>query len=114
MALGVFRSPGGATAGSPGWSDAAGEREPRVRARSRPGASVAPPRLQRRMPRRRPEVPPMWQWLLLAALVAVLVVPVAAADEEKDPFLWLEEVEGKKSLDWVKERNAESTAELTK
>ena len=33
---------------------------------------------------------------------------------EKDPFLWLEEVTGEKALAWVKERNAESTAELTK
>jgi prolyl oligopeptidase len=30
-----------------------------------------------------------------------------------DPFVWLEDVTGEKPLDWVKERNAESQAELT-
>ena len=29
-----------------------------------------------------------------------------------DPFLWLEEVEGKRALDWVEQRNKESLAEL--
>ena len=29
-----------------------------------------------------------------------------------DPFLWLEEVEGKRALDWVAQRNGESLAEL--
>ncbi len=33
-----------------------------------------------------------------------------AADD--DPYLWLEEVEGEKALEWVKERSAEDTAEL--
>ncbi|HRG16059.1 MAG TPA: S9 family peptidase, partial [Pseudomonadota bacterium] len=33
-----------------------------------------------------------------------------AADE--DPYLWLEEVEGAKSLEWVKARNAESQKAL--
>jgi len=31
---------------------------------------------------------------------------VAAEKEEKDPYLWLEEIEGKKALDWVKAENA--------
>src|SRR5580658_2001904 len=35
-------------------------------------------------------------------------------DEPIDPFRWLEEVSGDKSLGWVKERNAACTAELTK
>ncbi len=30
----------------------------------------------------------------------------AAETEEKDPYLWLEEIEGKKALDWVKAENA--------
>ncbi|MCX2180445.1 prolyl oligopeptidase family serine peptidase [Streptomyces sp. SKN60] len=29
-----------------------------------------------------------------------------------DPYLWLEEVEGERALDWVRERNAETAAEL--
>jgi prolyl oligopeptidase len=29
-----------------------------------------------------------------------------------DPFLWLEEVEGKRALDWVEQRNGETLAEL--
>ena len=54
-----------------------------------------------------------WSLLVLAAILLALPVTVAAADE-KDPYLWLEEVTGEKALAWVKERNAESTAELTK
>src|SRR5581483_1797683 len=59
---------------------------------------------------------PMYCWLALLAaalVVAIPAMPVAAADD-KDPNLWLEEVTGEKALAWVKERNAESTAELTK
>ncbi len=37
----------------------------------------------------------------------------AAGSEPDDPHLWLEDVTGKKPLAWVKEQNAESTAELT-
>jgi prolyl oligopeptidase len=33
--------------------------------------------------------------------------------EPEDPYQWLEDVTGERSLAWVKERNAESTAELT-
>ncbi len=29
-----------------------------------------------------------------------------------DPYLWLEDIQGKKALDWVKEQNAVSTKEL--
>jgi prolyl oligopeptidase len=60
----------------------------------------------------------MYCWLVLLAAI-VLAVPVAVGDDkekgkDKDPYLWLEEVTGEKPLAWVKERNAESTAELTK
>jgi prolyl oligopeptidase len=54
----------------------------------------------------------MYWWLVLFAAV-VVAVPFATSDD-KDPFLWLEEVTGEKALEWVKARNAESTAELTK
>jgi prolyl oligopeptidase len=36
------------------------------------------------------------------------------AGEPEDPRLWLEDVTGDRALTWVRERNAESTAELTK
>jgi prolyl oligopeptidase len=54
----------------------------------------------------------MRRWLLLVLSAVVLPAPVRAAED--DPYLWLEEVTGKKALAWVKARNAESTAELTK
>ncbi|WP_417449283.1 prolyl oligopeptidase family serine peptidase [Kordiimonas sp.] len=38
--------------------------------------------------------------------MAALVNTAASADE--DPYLWLEEVEGEKALEWVKERNEHS------
>lgn len=38
-------------------------------------------------------------------------MPSAAADAE-DPFIWLEDVGGERALDWVRERNAQSKAEL--
>jgi len=41
---------------------------------------------------------------LLAAGVA------AAADTTADPFLWLEEIDGEKAIEWVKAQNARSTA----
>ena len=39
---------------------------------------------------------------------------LATAGEPNDPRLWLEDVTGDRALAWVRERNAESTAELTK
>jgi prolyl oligopeptidase len=54
----------------------------------------------------------MLRWLLLSVSVVALTAPVRA--EQPDPYLWLEEVTGEKALTWVKARNAESTAELTK
>ena len=53
-------------------------------------------------------------WTLALLVAVVLVLPVAAADPPADPFLWLEDVTGEKALAWVKARNAESVAELTK
>src|SRR5512142_500360 len=55
-----------------------------------------------------------------AALLIVLVAgvraqqgkPAPAASTSDDPYLWLEEVTGARALEWVKARNAESTAEL--
>ena len=41
-----------------------------------------------------------------------LMAGMAMAGEPEDPLLWLEDVTGDRALSWVRERNAESTAEL--
>ena len=46
---------------------------------------------------------------LSLCLVALAATPLAA---QQDPFLWLEEVEGARALEWVEARNAETLAEL--
>ena len=53
------------------------------------------------------------KWLLFLGVVMSLTLAVCA-EVNDDPHLWLEEVTGEKALAWVKERNAESTAALTK
>ena len=35
------------------------------------------------------------------------------ATDNTDPFLWLEDVQGERALNWVRERNAVSQKELT-
>jgi prolyl oligopeptidase len=48
-------------------------------------------------------------------LLAILTMPVAAAEpapEPADPYRWLEEVSGDRQLEWVKARNAEAVAAL--
>ncbi len=53
----------------------------------------------------------MRQRLTIAFLITLFVAgPVAAADE--DPYLWLEEVEGAKALEWAKAKSAADTAVL--
>ncbi|HEU4773882.1 MAG TPA: prolyl oligopeptidase family serine peptidase [Lysobacter sp.] len=52
-----------------------------------------------------------------AILVAGLAVAMGAVQAQEpiavsDPYLWLEDVEGAKALDWVKARNAATEAEL--
>ena len=53
--------------------------------------------------------------LLVVALLfalggnAIPTVIAATAETDKDPFLWLEDVSGKKALDWVRSENAVST-----
>jgi prolyl oligopeptidase len=39
--------------------------------------------------------------------------PDPTPDSTPDPYLWLEDVEGKAALDWVRERNAVATDALT-
>ena len=53
----------------------------------------------------------MRHWILWA--VAVLsAVTFIAASKHADPYLWLEEVDGEQAMEWVKTRNAHSTALL--
>ena len=49
---------------------------------------------------------------ILIALVVLALCGIAGTEEAEDPYLWLEEVEGEKALDWVKERSAQDTAVL--
>jgi prolyl oligopeptidase len=44
--------------------------------------------------------------LAALALSCSFAAVTAAAAEEKDPYLWLEDIEGKKALGWVKKENA--------
>jgi prolyl oligopeptidase len=54
---------------------------------------------------------PLLPWVLASLLVAVATGPDDGPD---DPFQWLEAVLGEKPMAWVKERNAESTGELSR
>ena len=47
-----------------------------------------------------------------AAIVTVVAAAQLGAQDVEDPFLWLEEVEGERALEWVAARNAESMAVL--
>jgi prolyl oligopeptidase len=55
-------------------------------------------------------------WLIagtLAAAPAALMAQTPTMTEtQEDPYLWLEDVEGDKALDWVRARNAESEAAI--
>ncbi len=57
-------------------------------------------------------------WRHGAAALLFLISPHAMpqstpATDKTDPFLWLEEVQGERALNWVRERNALSQKELT-
>jgi len=54
----------------------------------------------------------MLRHFVIWAIGLVLGLPASGQDGD-DAYLWLEEVIGDKPLAWVKERNAESTGELT-
>ncbi len=53
----------------------------------------------------------MITYRLIPVLAALLAASFAAA-ADVDPHLWLEDIEGKTAIDWVKERNKTSLAEL--
>lgn len=49
---------------------------------------------------------------LLACIAAIALGASSRASKDDDPYLWLEEVEGAKALDWVRAQNARSLAVL--
>jgi len=50
--------------------------------------------------------------LAAGALAMTLSVPTPARADDADPWLWLEEVQDTKALDWVRERNAQTRQRL--
>src|SRR5690606_25414616 len=83
---------------------------------SRPRASL---RVSSFRPHRYPGAPmsTLSQAVQAAILAAGLAAAAGASHAQEptvtDPYLWLEDVEGEKALDWVKARNAVTEAELT-
>lgn len=49
---------------------------------------------------------------LAMLLLAGMVMHATAHAQETDPFLWLEDIGGARSIDWVKQQNAQTTKEL--
>ncbi|WP_163999490.1 prolyl oligopeptidase family serine peptidase [Pyxidicoccus caerfyrddinensis] len=54
----------------------------------------------------------MHRVFIASLLTGLLTAPVALAEE--DPFLWLEEVQGTRALEWVRAQNAKTLAVLEK
>jgi prolyl oligopeptidase len=52
--------------------------------------------------------------LLTALLTLTFMTGNVMAKNIEDPYLWLEEIEGEKALDWAREQNAKSLAALEK
>jgi prolyl oligopeptidase len=50
--------------------------------------------------------------VLVSLFASLLLMHAATAQTQDDPYLWLEEVQGDKSLGWVRERNARAEAEF--
>ncbi|MFC6631859.1 prolyl oligopeptidase family serine peptidase [Microbulbifer taiwanensis] len=46
------------------------------------------------------------------AVAALVLVSAPAVWAEEDPYLWLEEVDGKRAIEWVKEQNAQTQSHL--
>ena len=49
---------------------------------------------------------------LLGLLSLLAPLHAMSADDDTDPYLWLEDVQGERALAWVRERNAETLGEL--
>jgi len=56
--------------------------------------------------------PKLLRWLAAGAIAMTLTAASPARDIEDDPWLWLEEVQGEKALDWVRELNARTRQRL--
>ena len=56
------------------------------------------------------------QYKQILCLISLLVIlPISCFGEENvDPYLWLEDIEGEKALEWAEARNVESLAILQK
>jgi prolyl oligopeptidase len=54
------------------------------------------------------------KFILAAALMTTALSTAAQNSPSEDPYLWLEDVQGEKALNWVRERNRESRAVLEK
>ena len=48
----------------------------------------------------------------LLVLALILAFSVVVADDDDDPYLWLEEVQDEKALDWVRGQNSKTFDEL--
>src|SRR5690606_3767073 len=88
------------------------------RARHPPAAPVLACGFRLSRPHRYPGAPmSTLSQAVQAAILAAGLTTVAGASHAQeptvtDPYLWLENVEGEKALDWVKARNAVTEAEL--
>jgi prolyl oligopeptidase len=54
----------------------------------------------------------MTQKIVFALLLLAAAAAAQAGDDVADPNLWLEDIEGGKALDWVRQQNAHSQSEL--
>ncbi len=50
--------------------------------------------------------------LTLLFCSAILPFALGAQQNSTDPFIWLEDIDAKRSMDWVNARNAATVAEL--
>ena len=55
---------------------------------------------------------PLLRWLAAGALAMTLTTAAPAHADDDDPWRWLEDVQGEKALDWVRERNAATRQRL--
>ena len=52
-------------------------------------------------------------YLAFLACSAILPAALTAQQAATDPFIWLEDIDGQKSMDWVNAHNASTVAELS-
>ncbi|MEJ2628877.1 MAG: S9 family peptidase, partial [bacterium] len=56
----------------------------------------------------------IFNYFLSLLIILTMLPPKGNTQETEDPFLWLENIEGEKSLQWVKAQNKKTVAELKK